>query len=171
MSKKKSNYRPGVGAMLFNAQGQVLVAQRIDNPGPAWQMPQGGIDKDEDPEIAVMRELEEEIGTRNAEIIAETEDWLYYDIPDEISAKLWKGKYKGQRQMWYALRFMGNDQDIQLDAHSHPEFSTWKWVDLDSVPSLIVPFKRDLYQQIVEAFRPVAEEIKNVSEEIKSKQL
>lgn len=169
MSKKKTNYRSGVGAVLFNDQGQVFVAQRIDNPGPAWQMPQGGIDKGEDPEVAILRELEEETGTDKADIIAETEDWLYYDIPAEIAGKLWKGKYKGQRQMWYALRFTGKDHDIDLDAHTYPEFSSWKWVELDSVPSLIVPFKRDLYHQIVEAFRPVAEGIKKDAEEIKSK--
>lgn len=150
--KDKQLYRKGVGAVLFNKDGRVFVAQRIDTPGDAWQMPQGGIDKGEDPADAVMRELEEEIGTNHAEIIEETKGWLYYDIPDGLSRTLWGGKYKGQRQKWFALRYLGHDDHIDIQAHHHPEFSEWKWVALDQVPDLIVPFKQSLYKDIVERF-------------------
>lgn len=155
---KKSDlpYRLGVGAVLLNAEGLALVAQRIDTPGEAWQMPQGGIDKDEDPRDAVMRELEEEIGTAKAEIIAESEGWLTYDLPKELRKTLWKGRYRGQKQKWFALRFLGHDSDINLEAHKHPEFSAWKWVELHTVPDLIVPFKRGLYQDIVTTFAHLA---------------
>lgn len=163
MSKKKPNskraaadpadlpYRLGVGAVLLNAEGRVFVAQRIDTPG-AWQMPQGGIDKGEDPAEAVFRELEEEIGTAAAELIAETDGWITYDLPDDLRGKVWKGKYRGQKQKWYALRFAGSDADIDLTAHKHPEFSDWKWVDMTRLVDLIVDFKRPLYEQIVAAF-------------------
>lgn len=154
--KKELPYRLGVGAVLMNASGLVLVAQRIDTPGDAWQMPQGGIDKDEDPRAAVFRELEEEIGTANAEIIAETDGWLRYDLPKAIRKTIWKGRYRGQKQKWYALKFLGEDGDIDLNAHKHPEFSDWKWVPLHQVPDLIVPFKRDLYREIVAAFDHIA---------------
>ncbi len=153
MSQKNNlPYRLGVGAVMLNADGLVLAAKRIDTPGDAWQLPQGGIDADEDPRVAVMRELEEEIGTANAEIIAETDGWLTYDLPENIRKKVWKGKYRGQKQKWYALRFLGADADIDLEAHKHPEFSDWKWVDMRQLPDLIVPFKRDLYKDIVASF-------------------
>ena len=151
MGKKDLPYRLGVGAVLLNAGGQVFVAERIDTPG-AWQMPQGGIDADEDPRAAVVRELEEEIGTSNAEIISETEDWLTYDLPKEVRKKVWKGRFRGQKQMWYAMRFKGEDSDIDLTADKHPEFSKWRWVDMVDLPDLIVPFKRDLYVDIVKSF-------------------
>ena len=151
MGKKDLPYRLGVGAVLLNADGQVFVAERIDTPG-AWQMPQGGIDADEDPRAAVVRELEEEIGTSNAEIISETEDWLTYDLPKEVRKKVWKGRFRGQKQMWYAMRFKGEDADIDLTADKHPEFSKWRWVDMADLPDLIVPFKRDLYVDIVKSF-------------------
>lgn len=155
---KKSDlpYRLGVGAVLLNADGQVFVAKRIDTPGDAWQMPQGGIDKGEDPREAVMRELEEEIGTAQADVIAETSDWLTYDLPKDVRKKVWKGRYRGQKQKWYALRYRGSDSDIDLDAHKHPEFSEWQWVDMHRLVDLIVPFKRDLYQDIVDSFEHLA---------------
>ena len=159
MTKKKAKklpYRLGVGAVLLDARGRVFVAQRIDTPG-AWQMPQGGIDTGEDPSVTVVRELQEEIGTDKAEIIAETAEWLTYDLPDDIRAKVWKGRYRGQKQKWFALRFTGKDKDIDLAAHKHPEFSTWRWADLADLPDLIVPFKRPLYEQIVEAFQHLVE--------------
>ena len=145
----------GVGAVLLNAKGQVFVAQRIDTPG-AWQLPQGGIDKGEDPDVAVMRELAEEIGTDAATIIAATEDWLTYDLPKDVRKKVWKGKYRGQKQKWYAMRFTGTDADIDLEAHKHPEFSDWRWTDMATLPDLIVPFKRDMYVQIVDSFKHLA---------------
>lgn len=149
-------YRLGVGAVLLNAEGKVFVAERLDTPG-AWQMPQGGLDKGEDPAEAVMRELEEEIGTAKAEIIAETDGWIAYDLPAELRGKVWKGRYRGQKQKWYALRFTGRDADIDLGAHHHPEFSAWQWVDMARLPDLIVGFKRPLYEQIVAAFLPLTE--------------
>lgn len=144
-------YRLGVGALLLNNQNQVFVAQRIDTPG-AWQMPQGGIDKGEDPRKTVMRELGEEIGTNHAEIIAETTDWLIYDLPDELRNNVWGGKYRGQKQKWFALRFTGTDADIDLSADDPPEFDKWRWVEMGQLTDLIVPFKRSLYENIVDEF-------------------
>ena len=142
-------YRRGVGIMLINRQGRVFVAQRIDLPG-AWQMPQGGIDKDERPRKAAFRELKEETGTDKAEIIGKTEGWLTYDLPPELLGRIvWGGRYRGQKQKWFAMRFTGRDSDIDLEAHGHPEFSTWKWAPVSSLVKLIVPFKRALYRQVV----------------------
>ena len=148
-------YRRGVGIALFNAEGKVFVAQRLDSPGPAWQMPQGGIDKGETPLDAAWRELHEETGVTSAELIAESEGWLSYDLPPELAATLWKGKYRGQEQKWYAFRFTGQDCEIDIKGE-HPEFSAWKWVDFRTTPELIVPFKRPLYQKVVLAFGHLA---------------
>ncbi|PWR24164.1 RNA pyrophosphohydrolase [Zavarzinia aquatilis] len=147
-------YRPCVGIMLINPAGLVFVGQRIDNLVEAWQMPQGGIDDGEEPQTAAMRELGEEIGTEKAEIIAESAGWLNYDLPLELIPKVWKGRYRGQRQKWYAMRFLGTDADINI-ATSHPEFAAWRWVEHHQLPDLIVPFKRDLYQEIVAEFAPL----------------
>ena len=147
-------YRPGVGIMLVNQKGQVFIAQRIDNPGPAWQMPQGGIDKREEPLQAAWREMREEIGTASARFIGETKDWLTYDLPAELVPKLWKGKYRGQRQKWFAFRFLGTDRDINI-ATEHPEFSSWRWADLEELPAVIVPFKRQLYEDLIAEFTPL----------------
>jgi putative (di)nucleoside polyphosphate hydrolase len=148
-------YRRGVGMVLFNRAGQVFVAQRLDSPGPAWQMPQGGIDKGETPLEAAWRELHEETGISNAEFLAETKTWLSYDLPPDLAAKLWKGKYRGQEQKWYAFRFTGKHDEIDI-AGEHPEFSAWKWADFRTVPELIVPFKRPLYQRVVLEFEHLA---------------
>ena len=145
-------YRPCVGIMLLNAQGEVFVAKRIDSTAEAWQMPQGGIDDGEEVEAAALRELEEEIGTNKVTIIAQSYDWLHYDLPADLVPKLWGGKYRGQTQKWFVMRFLGKDSDINI-ATVHPEFSEWKWVARESLPDLIVPFKRDLYAQLVEEFR------------------
>jgi putative (di)nucleoside polyphosphate hydrolase len=144
-------YRRGVGIVLFNAKGKVFVAQRLDSPGPAWQMPQGGIDKNETPLDAAWRELHEETGITSAELLAESKGWLTYDLPPDLAAKLWKGKYRGQEQKWYAFRFTGDETEINIEGE-HPEFSAWKWADFRTVPELIVPFKRPLYQQVVLEF-------------------
>lgn len=144
-------YRPCVGMMILNAANQVFVARRIDTLVEAWQMPQGGIDEGENPQAAVLREMEEEIGTNKAEIIAESREWLSYDLPEHLVPQLWGGKYRGQKQKWFALRFTGTDSDINI-ATKHPEFSQWKWVEPAQVPELIVPFKRELYQSIVQEF-------------------
>lgn len=148
-------YRKGVGMMLLNAQNQVFVAKRIDNTAEAWQMPQGGIDDGEDPQTAAMRELMEETGTDKARIIAESAGWLRYDLPDFLIPKIWGGKYRGQEQKWYAMRFEGTDADINI-ATEHAEFSDWKWVPMASLPDLIVPFKRDLYETLVAEFEYLA---------------
>ena len=149
-------YRPCVGIMLFNRDGRVFVARRIDMVSAAWQMPQGGIDPGEEPVDAAFRELGEEIGTRAAEVMAETEDWLEYDLPIELIGKLWKGRFRGQRQKWFAMRFLGEDADIDIETAT-PEFSEWKWVGLPELPGLIVPFKRNLYAELVRRYAHLAE--------------
>ena len=151
----KNLYRPCVGIALFNKNGQVFVGERIDTPG-AWQMPQGGIDPDEDLEIAAFRELKEEIGTNNATILHIMDDKIRYELPTELCQKHWNGKYVGQEQTWIAMRFNAQDNDIQLDADDHPEFSKWQWVDLDKTLDLIVPFKRNTYEIIIEKFKEFA---------------
>lgn len=146
-------YRPCVGLMLFNRDGRVFAAQRIDTPG-AWQMPQGGIDEGEDPQAAALRELREEIGTDKAVIVAEHPRWLRYDLPSDLRGRIWGGRYLGQTQKWFALRFQGADSDIDLNAHA-AEFDTWRWIDIDDLPRLIVDFKRPVYEQVVAEFRHV----------------
>jgi putative (di)nucleoside polyphosphate hydrolase len=147
-------YRRGVGVMLFNRDGHILVGKRLDTPGDAWQMPQGGIDQGEDPRAAALRELEEEIGTANAEIVAETRNWLLYDLPDELAGKVWGGRYRGQAQKWFAARFLGRDSEIDIGKHARPEFCAWKWAPLKQLPELIIGFKRDLYQSLVAELGP-----------------
>jgi len=151
-------YRRNVGVMLVNAQGHAFVGQRIDrqpHEPPAWQMPQGGIDKGEDPREAALRELEEETGvTRDLVTVeAETEGWIAYDLPHDIVPRIWKGRYKGQEQKWFLLRFHGTDDQVRLDADDHQEFSEWRWLSADEVVEQIVPFKRPVYEQVVDAFR------------------
>lgn len=148
-------YRDCVGAMLFNHDKQVFVAKRIDTVSEAWQMPQGGIDPGESPEATLMRELKEEIGTDKATILRQSRDWLAYDLPPELIGKLWGGRYRGQRQKWFALRFDGEDSDINLET-KHPEFLAWQWIKMERLPDIIVPFKRKLYQQLVDEFKDLA---------------
>lgn len=149
-------YRPCVGVMLVNAEGKAFVGKRIDNKeGDWWQMPQGGVDPGEDLDAAMCREVEEEIGVKaeHLQIVTRLPEELFYDLPPELQGKLWKGKYKGQRQTWYLVRFTGEDSDIDLNAWDHPEFCEWKWVDPELLPELIVPFKRGVYQAVVEGFK------------------
>jgi len=153
----KLPYRLNVGAVLFNDAGQILVARRANLPNAegaagGWQLPQGGIDADEDPAEAIFRELAEEIGTANAEIIGEHPDWMNYDLPPELLGRSFKGKYRGQRQKWFALRFLGKDSDIRLDADPHPEFDAWRWADLAELPGLAVEFKRPIYETLARDF-------------------
>ena len=145
-------YRPCVGIMLLNREGHVFVAKRIDMPSDAWQMPQGGIDRGEDPRQAALRELEEETGTAKAEIVGEIAGWLDYDLPPELQGKLWGGRFRGQRQKWFAMRFTGKDKDIDI-ATKHPEFSAWKWTPIETLPDLAIWFKRPIYERLVAAFR------------------
>lgn len=155
-------YRPCVGIMLFNKLGQVLVARRIDMVSEAWQMPQGGIDPGESPIEAAFRELEEEIGTAKAEFLAEAEDWLNYDLPHDLVATLWQGRFRGQTQKWFAMRFTGVDANIDIETEN-PEFLEWKWAEVSALPNLIVPFKRDLYAELVRRFGHLAEKLHNES--------
>jgi putative (di)nucleoside polyphosphate hydrolase len=152
-------YRLNVGAALFNRDGLVFMGRRGDVPAGAdhvWQMPQGGIDAGEDPREAVLRELAEETGTANAEIVAEHDEWLQYDLPADLVGRAFRGRYRGQRQRWFALRFLGTDQDIRLDAHLPAEFVEWRWVSLAEVPALAVPFKRAIYEAVAQDFAPFA---------------
>lgn len=144
-------YRRGVGIMLLNGDGKVFVGRRIDQKEEAWQMPQGGIDRGETPRDAAFRELKEETGTDKAEIVAETKNWLTYDLPAALRGRLWRGRYTGQKQKWFAMRFRGRDSDIDLATH-HPEFSAWQWAEHDRLVSLIVPFKRALYRDVLAEF-------------------
>jgi putative (di)nucleoside polyphosphate hydrolase len=148
-------YRPCVGIMLFNQDGKVFVGKRIDQTVEAWQMPQGGIDKGETPVEAALRELQEEVGTDKAHIIGEMEDWVIYDLPPHLVGVALHGKYRGQRQKWFALRFTGSDADIDLAAHE-PEFAAYQWVSLEALPGLIVPFKRESYKAVIAAFGNLA---------------
>lgn len=149
-------YRAGVGVMLANRAGSVFVGQRFDSSVEAWQMPQGGIDPGEDPWTAALRELGEETGVSPhlVEKIAEIPDWLCYDLPLELRGGIWKGRYRGQRQKWYALRFLGSDADVNI-ATAHAEFRAWKWAAPATLPDLIVPFKRQLYSDLVTRFAPL----------------
>jgi putative (di)nucleoside polyphosphate hydrolase len=148
-------YRLGVGIMLFDKDGRVFVARRIDAKADAWQMPQGGIDGEEAPRAAALRELEEEIGTANAMILAESKDWHAYDLPPHLIGRVWGGRFRGQRQKWFAARFMGKDAEIDLHT-KHPEFDAWQWVDVERLTGLIVPFKRKLYTALVGEFGHLA---------------
>ena len=147
-------YRPGAGVMLLNREGRIFVAQRLDSTLEAWQMPQGGLDEGEDPVEGALRELEEETGIERdkVEILARCPVELTYELPDDLVGKLWKGRWRGQKQHWFLMRFLGTDDDIDI-ATEHPEFRAWKWAAPDELPAMIVPFKRKLYEDVLEAFR------------------
>ncbi|MHA1151929.1 MAG: RNA pyrophosphohydrolase [Alphaproteobacteria bacterium] len=149
-------YRPCVGIMLIDRGGRVLVAQRINTPGEAWQMPQGGIDEGESPRRAALRELHEEVGTDKVEVLAESRNWWRYDLPAELVPRRWGGRYRGQEQKWFALRFLGTDADIDI-ATEAPEFRAWRWAEMAELPDIIVPFKRHIYQEVIAEFGHLAE--------------
>ena len=150
----KLPYRRCVGVMLANADGLVFVGQRIDTPTPAWQMPQGGIDDGEEPRQAALRELWEETGIPAdlVRIESETDGWLPYDLPHDLVPRIWKGRYRGQEQKWFLARFHGQDRDVNI-ATDHPEFSQWRWLSPDDLVKNIVPFKRDVYSEVLKSFR------------------
>lgn len=146
-------YRPNVGLMVVNSIGHVFAGQRLDHNSDAWQMPQGGIDEGEEPLVAAMRELGEETGISAdlVEVLTHTADWLRYDFPVELAAQLWRGGYRGQEQRWYLLRYLGEDHQINI-ATEEPEFSIWRWMEPAELIENIVPFKRDIYTQVIGEF-------------------
>ena len=156
-------YRRNVGIMLVNRQGLIFVGQRRAEAGPenvdahhSWQMPQGGIDKDEEPYPAALRELAEETGVTSVSLIAEAPHWLTYDLPPDVAKSAWKGKYRGQTQKWFAFRFEGQDSEINILAPPgghKPEFENWRWAALETLPSLVIPFKKSVYEDVVALFR------------------
>lgn len=155
-----SRYRANVGLAVFSTAGHVFVGRRINGRGAfQWQLPQGGVDKSENPHEAALRELEEEIGVapKLVDILQETDDWLYYDFPLDLRKRM-GGPYLGQRQKWFALRFKGSDSDVRLDKHT-PEFDAWRWAPLAEIPDLIVPFKRPVYQEVATRFEPWTEPV------------
>ena len=145
----KLEYRENVGMVIINAEGHIFAGKRLDNNTDAWQMPQGGIDEGEAPEAAAYRELSEETGIYHskARLLGKTKDWLSYDIPVDLIPKLWGGRYRGQRQKWFAFEFLGKDSDININTEE-PEFSEWAWKSKDNLLSSIVPFKLDVYQRV-----------------------
>ena len=168
-------YRPNVGAALFSRDGLILVARRAGLPNAegapgVWQLPQGGIDADEEPRQAVLRELREEIGTDRAEIIAEHPDWLSYDLPPHLLGRALGGRFRGQRQRWFALRFTGEDDDIRLDLDPHPEFDAWKWLPLSELPGQEVGFKQAIYRILAVSFAacavPVPMQVRGGTEDV-----
>ena len=162
-NKEALPYRPCVGIMLLNAQGLTFVGQRSDRSGAPegvgqwWQMPQGGIDEGEAPELAAHRELFEETGVRSISIIASAPDWLLYDLPEHLIGVAWEGRYRGQKQMWFAARLEGPESEIDIEPREghEQEFDAWQWVKVADLPSLVVPFKRAVYERVVEEFSPL----------------
>ena len=147
-------YRPCVGVMLVNREGRIFAGQRIDSPGGAWQMPQGGIELGEEPREAALRELQEETGVpaEAVEVLAESPDWIAYDLPHELVPRLWKGRYRGQAQRWFLMRFLGEDAQVDIRTE-HPEFNAWAWMAPDELIERIVPFKRATYAAVIEGFQ------------------
>ena len=158
MNPEDLPYRPCVGTMLLDRHGRVFVGRRIDQTVEGWQMPQGGIDDGETPAQTALRELKEEIGTDKAVVLRELDEWLCYDLPKHLIGVALHGKYRGQKQKWLALRFTGEDADIDLRTHE-PEFADWKWVSAAELPGLIVPFKRDIYRKVIAAFADLAKPV------------
>ena len=153
MKSNPKDYRPNVGMMIINQKKEIFVGKRIDHPSNFWQMPQGGIDAQEIPSIAALREMEEEVGIKknNVDLLTESKDWYYYSIPSDLAKTLWKGKYKGQRQKWFLYKFKGTEKDINIHTEQ-PEFSDYKWVTKDFLVPNIVPFKKKIYEKLLLEF-------------------
>ena len=154
MKSNSKDYRPNVGMMIINQKKEIFVGKRIDHPSNFWQMPQGGIDAQEVPSIAALREMEEEVGIKKnkVDLLTESKDWYYYSIPSDLAKTLWKGKYKGQRQKWFLYKFKGTEKDINIHTE-HPEFSDYKWVTKDFLVPNIVPFKKKIYEKLLLEFK------------------
>ena len=154
MKSNPKDYRPNVGMMIINQKKEIFVGKRIDHPSNFWQMPQGGIDAQEIPSIAALREMDEEVGIKKnkVDLLTESKDWYYYSIPSDLAKTLWKGKYKGQRQKWFLYKFKGTDKDINIHTE-HPEFSNYKWVTKDFLVPNIVPFKKKIYEKLLLEFK------------------
>lgn len=154
MKSNSKDYRPNVGMMIINQKKEIFVGKRIDHPSNFWQMPQGGIDAQEIPSIAALREMDEEVGIKKnkVDLLTESKDWYYYSIPSDLAKTLWKGKYKGQRQKWFLYKFKGTDKDINIHTE-HPEFSDYKWVTKDFLVPNIVPFKKKIYEKLLLEFK------------------
>ena len=151
INSKNLPYRKGVGMMVFNDDKKIFVGKRIDNQ-KAWQMPQGGVDENEDCFSAARRELYEETGIQSIRVIEKSKEKYTYDLPEYLLGKIWKGKYKGQKQRWFLIKFLGPDSEINLN-QKYPEFNEWKWVDIDELSKLIVPFKKELYLSVIKEFQ------------------
>jgi len=148
-SKKELPLRLGVGIILLNNKNQILVGKRIDNPRNSWQMPQGGVNKEEKFLIAAKRELEEETGVKTVKLIKELDEWFIYDLPPNLLGKIWKGKYRGQRQKWFIMKFTGKNIEINVNTEN-PEFSDWKWINIEDLTKVAVTFKINVYKKIEE---------------------
>ena len=148
IGKKELPLRLGVGVVVLNKENKVFVGKRKDNPVNKWQMPQGGVDDGEDLVGAMKRELSEETGIKNIKILKEIDGWSKYELPDYLLGKIWKGKYRGQKQKWFVVKFLGSDNEINLET-KNPEFIEWQWIDIDSLPSVIVDFKKKVYEGLV----------------------
>ena len=151
---KNLPYRVGVGIIVLNKENKIFVAKRIDNPRNFWQMPQGGVDEGEDFLSAAYRELEEETSIKNVELITEIDEITTYELPDYLLGKIWKGKFKGQKQKWFIMRYLGNDDEININTHK-PEFLDWKWIDLDSITQIVVRFKLDVYKILQQKIKKI----------------
>ncbi len=148
MSQKKLPLRIGVGAIVLNSENKIFVGKRLDNPVDKWQMPQGGVDKGENFTSAMRRELMEETSIKNIKILKQIDKWFTYELPKDLLGIIWKGKFRGQKQKWFLVRFLGNEREINLKT-KHPEFIEWKWIEIDELTQVVVDFKRDVYKKLV----------------------
>ncbi|MDN5247762.1 MAG: RNA pyrophosphohydrolase [Wolbachia endosymbiont of Tyrophagus putrescentiae] len=162
MIESANKYRPCVGIMLFNKKGDIFTGKRFDS-NTYWQMPQGGIDDGEKLEQAALRELLEEVGTNKIEIIAKSKDWISYDLPEEMVPEHWNGQYSGQKQIWFLMKFLGDDQDININYSDHPEFKEWCWQSVNNIIANAIPFKKAVYEAVIDEFYPIIEILKIVS--------